>query len=64
MRRTDWPIVVAGVLVTGAVIALAGYAVAQLGAVQEPAIVTGMFAGLAAVLAAIPPIIKAIRGRR
>ncbi|GAA2418629.1 hypothetical protein [Nonomuraea africana] len=63
MKMSDWPVAAAGVLVTLGVITLAGFAVAQLGA-AEPSIITGVFAGLAAVLAAIPPIIKAIRGRR
>lgn len=64
MKRSDWPVAVAGVVVTMSVIVLAGFAVAQLASTAEPAIITGVFAGLAALLAAIPPIIKAIRGRR
>ncbi|MEV1171804.1 hypothetical protein [Nonomuraea sp. NPDC049784] len=53
----------AGALIALAVIALAGYVVTRLDT-AEPSVIAGMFAGLAALLAGVPPIIRAIRGRR
>ncbi|MBB5783551.1 hypothetical protein [Nonomuraea jabiensis] len=63
MRRNDWPMIWAGALIALAVIALAGYVVTRLDT-AEPSVIAGMFAGLAALLAGVPPIIRAIRGRR
>ena len=45
-----------------AVVALAGYVVATF-AVSGPAVAAGVLTATAAVLAAIPPIIRALRGR-
>lgn len=63
MKRNDWLVICVGALIALAVIALAGYVVALLGP-AEPAVLAGMFAGLAGLLAAVPPIIKALRGNR
>jgi hypothetical protein len=52
----------AGALIALAVIVLAGYVVTRL-AVTQPGIAVGVLAALATVLAALPPIIKALRGR-
>ena len=55
-------IVAAGVLITLAVIGLTGFLVVQL-SVTSPAVVAAVLTAFAAVLAAIPPIIKALRDR-
>lgn len=52
----------AGALIALAVIVLVGYVVTRL-AVTQPGIAVGVLAALATVLAALPPIIKALRGR-
>lgn len=53
----------AGVLIALAVIGLAWYVVLSLGPTQPTAVVAAL-TGLAGVLAALPPIIRAIRGRK
>jgi hypothetical protein len=62
MRNSDPYVVAAGVFIVLAVIGLTGFLVAQL-SVTSPAIVAAVLTAFAAVLAAIPPIIKALRGR-
>lgn len=61
MRDSDRYIVVAGVLVALAVIGLAGLVVVVLSA-TTPVVIAAVLTSFAAVLAAIPPIIKALRG--
>jgi hypothetical protein len=63
MRRNDPFIVVAGVLVALAVIGLTGFLVARLSRTSDPVVIASVLAAFAAVLAAVPPIIKALRGR-
>jgi small-conductance mechanosensitive channel len=60
--QNDRLVVWVGALVVLAVIALAGYVVTRL-ASSQPGIAAGVLTALAAVLAALPPIIKALRGR-
>ena len=60
-RTSDLHVVVAGVLVTLAVIGLAGFMVVRLSG-TTPAVIAAVFTAFAAVLAAIPSIIKALRG--
>ncbi|WP_157518182.1 hypothetical protein [Herbidospora mongoliensis] len=62
MRRSEHYVIWAGALIVLAVVGLAGYVVTQL-ATTEPVVIAGVFGGVAALLAAIPPIIKALRGR-
>ncbi|MEU4836562.1 hypothetical protein [Streptosporangium sp. NPDC023615] len=62
MKIDNWLVVCVTALVALAVIALGAYALKALGAAEDPAVIAGMFAGLCALLAAIPRIIKAIRG--
>jgi len=52
----------AGMLIALAVIGLTGFLVVQL-SVTSPAVAAAVLTAFAAVLAAIPPIIKALRGR-
>ena len=57
-------VVVAGVLVALAVVGLTGFLVVRLsGTTTQPAVIAGVLASVAAVLSAVPPIIKAMRGR-
>jgi hypothetical protein len=53
---------IAGVVIALAVIGLAWYVVLTLGPAQ-PAAAVAALTGLAGVLAALPPIIRAVRGR-
>jgi hypothetical protein len=62
MRNSDLFVAAAGVFIALAVIGLTGYLVVQL-SVTSPAVAAAVLASFAAVLAAIPPIIKALRGR-
>ena len=62
MRNNDPYILAAGVLVVLAVIGLTGFLVVQL-SVTSPAVTAAVLTSFAAVLAAIPPIIRALRGR-
>jgi hypothetical protein len=62
MRNNDPYIVAAGVLIALVVIGLTGFLVVQL-SVTSPAVAAAVLTAFAAVLTAIPPIIKAIRGR-
>jgi hypothetical protein len=62
MRNSDPYIVAAGVFIALAVIGLTGFLVVQL-SVTSPAVAAAVLTAFAAVLAAIPPIIKALRGR-
>ncbi len=62
MRTSDPYLVVAGVLVALAVIGLTGFMVAQLSG-ATPAVIAAALTAFAAVLAAVPPIIRALRGR-
>jgi hypothetical protein len=60
--HNDRLIIWIGPLVVLSVIVLAGFVVAQLGR-AGPGVIAGVLTALAAVLAAVPPIIKAFRGR-
>ncbi len=62
MRNSDWYIVAAGVLIALAAIGLTGFLVVALSA-SAPAAIAAALTAFAAVLAAIPPIIRALRGR-
>ena len=62
MRNSDSYIVAAGVLITLAVIGLTGFLIVQL-SVTSPEVAAAVLTAFAAVLAAIPTIIKALRGR-
>ena len=62
IRPNDPYAVLAGVLVALAVIALTGFIVFRLSG-TTPAVIAAALAAFAAVLAAVPPIIKALRGR-
>jgi hypothetical protein len=59
--QNDRLIVWVGIIVILAVVALAGYVVATLASTQ-PAVVVGVLTAIAAMLAAVPPIIRALRG--
>jgi hypothetical protein len=60
--QNDRLIIWAGIVVILAVVALVGYVVATF-AVSGSAVAAGVLTATAAVLAAIPPIIRALRGR-
>jgi hypothetical protein len=60
--QNDRLVVWVGALVVLAVLALAGYVVTRLASAQ-PGLAVGVLAALATVLTALPPIIKALRGR-
>ena len=60
--QNDRLVVLVGAVVVLAVIAVAAYIVTRL-AHAQPGIAVGVLAALATVLAALPPIIKALRGR-
>jgi hypothetical protein len=62
VQKNEWLVICVGTLVVLAVLGLAGFVVAQLGS-GEPAVIASVFSALAILLAAVPPIIKAIRGR-
>jgi hypothetical protein len=62
MRDSDPYIVAAGVLIVLAVIGLTVFLVVQF-SVTSPAVAAAVLTAFAGVLAAIPPIIKALRGR-
>ena len=61
--QNDRLIIWAGIVVILAIVGLTGYVVATF-AVSGPAVATGVLTATAAVLAAIPPIIRALRGRQ
>jgi predicted tellurium resistance membrane protein TerC len=63
MRRSDPYIVLAGVAVALAVVGLTGFVVARLSA-TTPVVIAAVLGAVATVLAAVPPIIKALRGGR
>jgi hypothetical protein len=63
MRKSDPYVVMAGVCVALAVIGLTGFVVARLSA-TTPVVIAAVLGAAAAVLATIPPIIKALRGGR
>jgi hypothetical protein len=60
--QNDRLVVWAGTAVVLAVVALAAYVVTRLGPGQ-PAVTAGVLTAVAAMLAAVPAIIKALRGR-
>ena len=62
MRTSDPYLLAAGVLVALAVIGLTGVVVVVLSA-TTPVVIAAVLSAFAAVLAAVPPIIKALRGR-
>ena len=59
--RDDRLVVWVGAVVVLAVVVLAGYVVTRLGPGQ-PAVAAGVLTAVAAMLAAVPAIIKALRG--
>jgi hypothetical protein len=61
-RNNDPYIVVAGLVIVLAVIGLTVFLVVRF-SVTSPAVVAAVLTAFAAVLAAVPPIIKALRGR-
>lgn len=63
MRSSDPYIVLAGASVALAVIGLTGFVVARLGTIT-PAATAAALGAVATVLAAVPPIIRALRGGR
>lgn len=63
MRSNEWYVLVAGMVIALAVIGLTGFLVVRLSATAAPAVIAGVLAAFAGVLAAVPPIIKALRGR-
>lgn len=62
MRTNDPYMLAAGVFVALAVIGLSGFLVVQLSS-AAPAVIAAVLMAFAGVLAAIPPIIRALRGR-
>jgi predicted tellurium resistance membrane protein TerC len=62
MRTNDPYVVLAGVLVALAVMALTGFMVVQLSG-TTPTVIAAVLTAFAAILAAVPPIIRALRGR-
>jgi hypothetical protein len=62
MRKNDWHLILAGVVVALAVIGLTALVVVRLSA-TAPVITAAVLVSVAGVLAAVPPIIKSIRGR-
>jgi hypothetical protein len=60
--QNNWVCVLAGVVIALAVIGLAWYVVSSLGTTAPTAAVATL-TGLAGVLATVPPIIRAVRGR-
>jgi hypothetical protein len=58
----DGRIILAGVLVVLAVIGLTGFVVNRLSG-TTPAVIAAVLMAVATVLATVPPIIKALRGR-
>ena len=63
MRTSEWYVVVAGAVIALAVIGLTGFLVVRLSAAATPAVIAAVLTAFAGVLAAVPPIIKALRGR-
>ena len=62
VMQNDRLVVAVGAVIVLAVLALAAYVVNRL-VPSEPTVAAGILTGIAAVLAALPPIIKALRGR-
>lgn len=62
MQDNNRFVIAAGVLVALAVIGLTGYLVSDLSS-TSPAVTAAVLGAFATVLAALPPIIKALRGR-
>lgn len=62
MRTSDPYVLIAGVLVALAIIGLTGLIVVVLSA-STPFVIAAVLSSVAAVLAAVPPIIRALRGR-
>ncbi|MFF4414379.1 hypothetical protein ACFYY8_17775 [Streptosporangium sp. NPDC001559] len=62
MRRHEIYVIWGGVMVALAVMGIAGYVVALLAPV-DPLVIAGIFTGMAVLLAAVPPIIRALRGQ-
>lgn len=62
MRKSDPRIVLAGVVVALAAIGLTGFVVVRLSA-TTPVVIAAVLTAFAAVLATVPPIIRALRGR-
>jgi hypothetical protein len=62
MRTSDPYMLAAGMFVVLAVVGLSGFLVVQLSS-ASPAVIAAVLTAFAGVLAAIPPIIRALRGR-
>lgn len=62
VMQNDRLVVAVGAVIVLAVLALAAYVVNRL-VPGQPAVAAGILTGIAAILAALPPIIKALRGR-
>jgi hypothetical protein len=62
-KPSDPWVVVAGLVVVLAVIGLTGFLVARLSAITTPVVIAAVLTAFAGILAALPPIIKALRGR-
>jgi hypothetical protein len=62
MRAGELCVLVAGVLIILAVLGLTGFLVVHLSG-GSPLVIAGVLTAFAAILAALPPIIKALRGR-
>jgi len=63
MRKSDPHVVLAGVVVALAVIGLTGVIVIRLSG-TKPVVIAAVLGAFAAVLAAVPPIIKALKDGR
>lgn len=62
MAKYDWLIVVFGTLVTISIIGLAALVVIKF-STTTPVVAAAVLTAIAAVLTAVPPIIRALRGR-
>ena len=62
IMQNDRLVVAVGAVIVLAVLALAAYVVSRM-VPGQPAVAAGILTGIAAVLTAIPPVIKALRGR-
>ena len=62
MRRNDWYVVLAGVVVALAIIGLTALVVVRLSA-TKPAVTAAVLVSVTGVLAAVPAIIRSLRGQ-
>jgi hypothetical protein len=64
VNKTGDPwLVMAGLVVVLAVIGLTGFLVVRLSAITTPVVIAAVLTAFAGILAALPPVIKALRGR-